>query len=131
MKKMLLFLFLMISTSLKAQTFTCTDLNYAGSDLSQREIQNEKKRTLGSKAVLSFFTKDLRLDCTNDNGKTESYVLDKSNDTEYKYSQKTSYGYIYRMVVKLKKQNSFVNGFTIYVYKDYKLQGTVTYKRDI
>ena len=114
----------------QAQTFVCSDLNVYSSDLSQKEIQDEKKRTLGSKAVLSVYDKYLKFVSTNNNGKSESYVLDKTNDSEYRYNEKTSYGYTYKMIIKLQKIVNYIKGFTIDVYKDNRLQGSVTYKRD-
>jgi len=114
----------------QAQTFVCSDLNFYSSDLSQKEIQDEKKRTLGSKAVLSVYDKYLKFVSTNNNGKSESYVLDKTNDSEYRYNEKTSYGYTYKMIIKLQKIVNYIKGFTIDVYKDNRLQGSVTYKRD-
>lgn len=120
----------LLSVAVQAQKFVCSDLNFYGSDLSQKEIQNEKKRTLGSKAVLDIYDNYLKIVSTYNNGKSESYVLDKVNDSEYKYSEKTSYGYTYKMVIKLQKYVAYIKGFTIDVYKDNKLQGKVTYKRD-
>lgn len=131
MKKIILiFTSLLICGVVQAQKFVCSDLNFYGSDLSQKEIQNEKKRSLGSKAVLDIYDNYLKIVSTYNNGKSESYVLDKVNDSEYKYSEKTSYGYTYRMVIKLQKYVAYIKGFTIDVYKDNKLQGKVTYKRD-
>lgn len=115
----------------QAQTFVCSDLSFYGSDLSQKEIQNEKKRTLGSKAVISVYDKYLKIVSTYNNGKSESYVLDKTSDSEYRYNEKTSYGYTYKMVIKLQKTVAFIKGFSIDVYKDNRIQGTVIYKRDI
>lgn len=116
---------------LQAQTFVCSDLSFYGSDLSQKEIQSEKKRTLGSKAVISVYDKYLKIVSTYNNGKSESYVLDKTSDSEYRYNEKTSYGYTYKMVIKLQKTVAFIKGFSIDVYKDNRIQGTVIYKRDI
>ena len=131
MKKILsIVVICLLSIAVQAQKFVCSDLNFYGSDLSQKEIQDEKKRTLGSKAVLDIYDNYLKIVSTYNNAKSESYVLDKVNDTEYKYSEKTSYGYTYRMVIKLQKYVAYIKGFTIDVYKDNKLQGKVTYKRD-
>ncbi len=116
--------------SINAQSFVCADLSFKGSDLTPKEIQNEKKNTLGSKATITVFDKYIKLVLTNNKGKVESYVLDKVNGAEYQYSEKTSYGYNYKMVVKLQKIVAYIKGFTVDVYKDYKLQGNLTFKRD-
>ena len=116
--------------SLKAQSFVCTDLSFYGSDLSPKEIQNEKMKSLGSKATITIFDKYIKSVFTNNKGRVESYVLDKVDDTKYQYSEKTSYGYNYKIVVKLQKMVAYIKGFTVEVYKDYKLEGTLTFKRE-
>ena len=129
MKKVIsIFVISLLSITIQAQTFVCTDINYYGSDLSPQKIQKEKAKYLGSKATLTFFDKSLKFSYTT-NGKTESIVLDKVNTSEYQAIEKRGND-VNKLVLKLNTWIEYIRSFTIEGYKNYSLEGTVTYKRD-
>lgn len=130
MKKVIsIFAISLLSISIQAQTFVCTDINYYGSDLSPQKIQKEKAKYLGSKATLTFFDNSVKLSMNQD-GKVESIVLDKVNNNEYQYIEKNRVGDVKKAVVKLNKWVEYIRSFTVEGYKNYSLQATATYKRD-
>ena len=119
---------LLICVVIQAQTFVCTDINYYGSDMTPQKIQREKAKYLGSKATLTFYDNSLKLS-VNEGGKTESIVLDKINGSEYQFTENRG-NYFRKIVCKLNKWVEYIRSFTIEVYKNHSLEGTVTYKRD-
>lgn len=119
---------LMLCFLAKAQTFVCTDIDYRGSDLTPQKIQKEKAKYLGSKATLAFYDKSVKLSTIED-GKVESIVLDKVNSNEYQAIEKKGNN-VRKIVLKLNKWVEYIRSFTVEVYKNYSLEGTVTYKRD-
>ena len=119
---------LLICVVIQAQTFVCTDIDYRGSDLTPQKVQKEKAKYLGSNATLTFYDKSLRLSTTT-NGKTESIVMDKVNANEYQAIEKRGNS-TNKLVLKLNKWVEYIRSFTLEVYKNYSLEGTVTYKRD-
>lgn len=130
MKKVIsIFVISLLSITIQAQTFVCTDINYYGSDLSPQKIQKEKAKYLGSKATLTFFDNSVKLSMNQD-GKVESIVLDKVNNNEYQYIEKNRVGDVKKAVVKLNKWVEYIRSFTVEGYKNYSLQATATYKRD-
>lgn len=129
MKKVIsIFVISLLSITIQAQTFVCTDINYYGSDLSPQKIQKEKAKYLGSKATLAFYDKSVKLSTTED-GKVESVVLDKVNDNEYQAIDKRGNN-VKKLVLKLNKWIEYIRSFTIEGYENYSLKATVTYKRD-
>ena len=130
MKKVIsIFAISLLSISIQAQTFVCTDINYYGSDMTPQKIQKEKAKYLGSKATLTFFDNSVKLSMNQD-GKVESIVLDKVNNNEYQYIEKNRVGDVKKAVVKLNKWVEYIRSFTVEGYKNYSLQATATYKRD-
>jgi len=119
---------LLICVVIQAQTFVCTDINYYGSDMTPQKIQREKAKYLGSKATLTFYDNSLKLS-VNEGGKTESIVLDKINGSEYQFTENRG-NYFRKIVIKLNKWVEYIRSFTIEVYKNHSLEGTVTCKRD-
>jgi hypothetical protein len=114
--------------TIQAQTFVCTDIDYRGTDLTPQKVQKEKAKYLGSKATLTFFDKSLKFSSTT-NGKTESVIMDKVNANEYQVIEKRGNS-TNKLVLKLNKWVEYIRSFTLEVYKNYSLEGTVTYKRD-
>ena len=128
MKKVIsIFAISLLSISIQAQTFVCTDINYYGSDMTPQKIQKEKAKYLGSKATLTFFDNSVKLSMNQD-GKVESIVLDKVNNNEYQYIEKNRVGDVKKAVVKLNKWVEYIRSFTVEGYKNYSLQATATYK---
>lgn len=119
---------LLICVVIQAQTFVCTDINYYGSDMTPQKIQREKAKYLGSKATLTFYDNSLKLS-VNEGGKTESIVLDKINGSEYQFTENRGNDFR-KIVIKLNKWVEYIRSFTIEVYKNHSLEGTVTCKRD-
>ena len=119
---------LLICVVIQAQTFVCTDINYYGSDMTPQKIQREKAKYLGSKATLTFYDNSLKLS-VNEGRKTESIVLDKINGSEYQFTENRGNDFR-KIVIKLNKWVEYIRSFTIEVYKNHSLEGTVTYKRD-
>lgn len=129
MKNLLLVtLLLSLCFTVQAQTFVCTDIDYRGTDLTPQKIQKEKAKYLGSKATLAFYDKSVKLSTIED-GKVESIVLDKVNSNEYQAIEKKGNN-VRKIVLKLNKWVEYIRSFTVEVYKNYSLEGTVTYKRD-
>lgn len=129
MKKTIIAFFLSLAAiTIQAQTFVCTDIDYRGSDLTPQKIQKEKAKYLGSKATLAFYDKSVKLSTIED-GKVESIVLDKVNSNEYQAIEKKGNN-VRKIVLKLNKWVEYIRSFTVEVYKNYSLEGTVTYKRD-
>ena len=129
MKKCFFTLFLLLSSiNIQAQTFVCTDITFYGSDMTPQKIQKEKAKYLGSNATLTFYDNSLRLSTTT-NGKTESIVMDKVNASEYQVIEKSGNN-TNKLVLKLNKWVEYIRSFTLEFYKNYSLEGTVTYKRD-
>ena len=114
--------------TIQAQTFVCTDIDYRGSDLTPQKIQKEKAKYLGSKATLAFYDKSVKLSTIED-GKVESIVLDKVNSNDYQAIEKKGNN-VRKIVLKLNKWVEYIRSFTVEVYKNYSLEGTVTFKRD-
>ena len=116
-------LFVSCSDDLK---FVCTDVSYTGTELSAKEIQKEKDKGLGSKISLHFYDNSVKLSAEND----ESLVLDKrSRDDIYEYSE-TKRGKTYRVVLTPEKWFGYIKAFTLSIYMNGSLEGTITYKRD-
>ena len=125
---MLSFLFSMI----QAQTFVCSDINFYNSDMTPQKIQKEKAKYLGSKATLTFYDKTLKIS-VKENGKTESLVLDKVNNNEYKIEEtkgKFPHSNTRKLVIKLNKWVEYIRSFTVESYNNYSLEMKATYKRD-
>lgn len=129
MKKVIsIFVISLLSITIQAQTFVCTDIDYRGSDMTPQKIQKEKAKYLGSKATLTFFDKSLKFSYTT-NGKTESIVMDKVNANEYQAIEKRGND-TNKLVLKLNTWVEYIRSFTIEGYKNYSLVATITYKRD-
>jgi hypothetical protein len=129
MKKIIIFIPVLILTlTIQAQTFVCTDIDYRGTDLTPQKVQKEKTRYLGSKATLTFFDKSLKFSFTT-NGKTESIIMDKVNANEYQAIEKRGNN-TNKLVLKLNTWIEYIRSFTIEGYKNYSLEATATYKRD-
>lgn len=119
----------LLSVTVQAQTFVCTDLNYYGSDLSPQKVQKEKAKYLGSKATITFYDNSLKLSMT-ENGKVESLVLDKISDNEYQYIENKGTNRVKRLVLKLNKLVAYIRSFTLEGYQNYSREMSATYKRD-
>jgi len=129
MKKIICISFLlMFFLDIQAQTFICTDIDYRGTELTPQKVQKEKAKYLGSKATLTFYDNSLKLS-VNEGGKKESIVLDKINGSEYQFTENRGNDFR-KIVIKLNKWVEYIRSFTIEVYKNHSLEGTVTYKRD-
>ena len=129
MKKIIIIIPLLILTlTIQAQTFVCTDIDYRGTDLTPQKVQKEKAKYLGSKATLTFFDKSLKFSFTT-NGKTESIIMDKVNANEYQAIEKRGNN-TNKLVLKLNTWIEYIRSFTIEGYKNYSLEVTATYKRD-
>ena len=129
--KRLLFIFtsLLICVVIQAQTFVCTDIDYRGKDLTPQKVQKEKAKYLGSKATLEFYDNTLKLSM-KEGERVESIVLDKVNGSEYTFLESKGNGNSRKIVLKLNKWVEYIRSFTVEVYKNYSLEGKVTYKRD-
>ena len=119
-------LVLLLCMEVQAQTFVCTDINYCGSDMTPQKIQKKKAKYLGSKATLTFYDKSLKI-TTEADGEIENIILDKVNDNEYQAIEKRGNN-TNKLVLKLNKWVEYIRSFTIEGYKNYSLEGTVTYK---
>ena len=129
MKKVIsIFVISLLSITIQAQTFVCTDIDYRGSDLTPQKVQKEKAKYLGSKATLTFFDKSLKFSFTT-NSRTESIIMDKVNANEYQVTEREGKN-LNKLVLKLNKWVEYIRSFTLEAYKNYSLEGTVTYKRD-
>lgn len=130
MKKLLsVVVICLLSVTVQAQTFVCTDINYYGPKYNPTSIQKNKARYLGSKATLTFFDKSLKISYT-ENGKTKSIVLDKFNDNEYHYYEKDLLGNVTKGVLKLQKWAAYIKSFTLESYNNNSLEAYATFKRD-
>lgn len=113
---------------IQAQTFVCTDINYFGSNYTPQTAQKNKAKYLGSKATLTFYDKSLKIS-TNTDGKIESVVLDKVNDSEYQAVEKRGNN-VKKLVVKLNKWVEYIRSFTLESYNNFSLEMNASYKRD-
>ena len=130
MKKMiLLYVLFLLSITIQAQTFVCTDINYYGPNYNPTSIQKNKARYLGSKATLAFYDKNLKISYS-EKGKTKSFVLDKVNDNEYHFYEKDLLGNVTKGVIKLQKWAAYIKSFTLESYKNNTLEVYATFKRD-
>jgi len=119
---------LLLCVAIHAQNFICTDISFYESDLSDRTIQKRKQEALGSKAVLSFFDKSLKITVTDGDGDVESVILDKVNDSEYQaYDRQRS---VNKIEIQLSKLFEYIRSFTLKEYKGYELVLEATFKRD-
>ncbi len=118
----------LLSVTVKAQTFVCTDINYYGSDYTPQKIQKNKAKYLGSKATLTFYDKSLKIS-TNTDGKIESIVLEKINNNEYQIVEYSGNN-VEKLVVKLNKWVEYIRSFTVETYKNYSLKMNASFKRD-
>lgn len=130
MKKVIsLLAFLLLSITIQAQTFVCTDINYYGPNYSPSSIQRNKARFLGAKVTLTFYDKSLKLSYS-EKGKTKTGVLDKVNDNEYQFYEKDLLGNVTKGVIKLQKWAAYIKSFTLESYKNNSLEVYATFKRD-
>ncbi len=130
MKKVIsLLAFLLLSITIQAQTFVCTDINYYGPNYNPSSIQRNKARFLGAKVTLTFYDKSLKLSYS-EKGKTKSGVLDKVNDNEYQFYEKDLLGNVTKGVIKLQKWAAYIKSFTLESYKNNSLEVYATFKRD-
>ena len=130
MKKVIsLLAFLLLSITIQAQTFVCTDINYYGPNYNPSSIQRNKARFLGAKVTLTFYDKSLKLSYS-EKGKTKSGVLDKVNDNEYQFYEKDLLGNVTKGVIKLRKWAAYIKSFTLESYKNNSLEVYATFKRD-
>ena len=131
MKKLIVFtLLLLFGVSIHAQTFVCTDINFYDSDLSSKTIQKRKQEALGSKAVLSFYDKSLKITLTDNDGDVESAILDKITDSEYVAIMNSGQQNMEKLEIKLTKLFEYIRSFTVKTYKSYRLDVEATFKRD-
>lgn len=131
MKKLVTFtLLLLFGVSIHAQTFVCTDINFYDSDLSSKTIQKRKQEALGSKAVLSFYDKSLKITLTDSDGDVESAILDKITDSEYVAIMNSGQQNMEKLEIKLTKLFEYIRSFTVKTYKSYRLDVEATFKRD-
>ena len=121
---------LLLCVAIHAQTFVCTDVNFYDSEITDRVLQERKKEALGSKAVLSFFDKNLKITITDGDGDVESLVLDRVNDSEYQVTNRRNQQSVERIEIKLSKLFEYIRSFTIKQYKRNSLIMDVTFKRD-
>lgn len=129
MKKVISFiLFSLLSITIHAQKFVCTDINYYGPNYNTTSIQKNKAKYLGSKATLTFYDKSLKIS-TNTDGKIESVVLEKVNNNEYQIVDKRGNN-VKKMVIKLNKLVEYIRSFTVESYNNYSLEMNATFKRD-
>lgn len=128
--KRLLFTFtsLLICVVIQAQSFVCTDINYYGSNYTPQTAQKNKAKYLGTKATLTFYDKSLKIS-TNTDGKIESVVLDKVNDSEYQALDKRGNN-VKKLVIKLNKWVEYIRSFTLESYNNFSLEMNATFKRD-
>jgi hypothetical protein len=130
MKKVItIFVISLLSITIQAQTFVCTDINYYGSKYNPTSIQKNKARYLGSKASLTFYDKSLKISYS-EKGKTNSFVLDKVNDNEYHYYEKDLLGNVTKGVLKLQKWAAYIKSFTLESYTNNSLEVYAIFKRD-
>ena len=130
MKKILLFISLLVlCLTVQAQTFICTDINYYGPNYNPTSIQRNKARFLGSKVILTFYDKSLKISYS-EKGKIKSGVLDKVNDNEYQFYEKDLLGNVTKGVIKLQKWAAYIKSFTLESYKNNSLEVYATFKRD-
>ena len=129
MKKAIIIIsILMLPFTIKAQTFVCTDINYYGSNYTPQTAQKNKAKYLGTKATLTFYDKSLKIS-TNTDGKIESVVLDKVNDSEYQAVDKRGNN-VKKLVIKLNKWVEYIRSFTLESYNNFSLEMNATFKRD-
>ncbi len=120
--------FLMLFITIQAQTFVCTDINYYGSNYTPQTAQKNRAKYLGTKATLTFYDKSLKIS-TNTDGKIESVVLDKVNDSEYQAVDKRGNN-VKKLVIKLNKWVEYIRSFTLESYNNFSLEMNATFKRD-
>ena len=129
----LMVLLLSFANTIEAQTFVCTDVYVYDSDKTDRDIQKIKKDALGSTCVLDFYDNSVKVTMTDNDGKSESLVLDKVDDSTYQI--KEQHGRLkgvpqYRTgVIKLQKWVAYIKSFTISIYDNDNLEIKVTFKR--
>ena len=121
-------LVLLLCMEVQAQTFVCTDINYYGSNYTPQTAQKNKAKYLGTKATLTFYDKSLKIS-TNTDGKIESVVLDKVNDSEYQALDKRGNN-VKKLVIKLNKWVEYIRSFTLESYNNFSLEMNATFKRD-
>ena len=92
-----------------------------------KEIQEERERTLGTKATITIFDNSLKLVSYKENGERRRPILyDKTEDGNYQYKKNSSFCY----VIKLNKLFGYIRSFKILVYENGKESGYVLYKRE-
>ena len=129
----LMVLLLSFANTIEAQMFVCTDVSVYDLDKTDRDIQKIKKDALGSTCVLDFYDNSVKVTMTDNDGKSESLVLDKVDDSTYqiKEQHRRLKGVPqYRTgVIKLQKWVAYIKSFTISIYDNDNLEIKVTFKR--
>ncbi len=75
-----------------------------------KEIQEERERTLGTKATITIFDNSLKLVSYKENGERRRPILyDKIEDGNYQYKKNSSFCY----VIKLNKLFGYIRSFKI------------------
>ncbi len=128
MKKIFLSLLLLVQFSIcSSQSFICTDFYAKSTMFTSKEIQEERERTLGTKATITIFDNSLKLVSYKENGERRRPILyDKTEDGNYQYKKNSSFCY----VIKLNKLFGYIRSFKILVYENGKESGYVLYKRE-
>ncbi len=128
MKKTFLLLLLSVQfTICFSQSFICTDFYAKSTRFTPNDIQEERNRTLGTKATLTIYDKTLKFVSYKENGeKHRPIVYDKAKDGNYQYKKNSSFSY----VIKLNKILGYIKSFKVIVYEDGKESGYIIYKRE-
>ena len=120
-------LFSFVST-VKAQTFVCTDISFYDTNMTDREIKKIKTDALGSTWFLEFYDNSLKVTISVKGDESPQLIFDKINDSKYQM-QDNRRGRHIQTVIELQKWIAYIKSFTIYSYENGKLRQKGTCKR--
>ena len=124
----LVVLLLSFVSTVKAQTFVCTDVSFYDTNMTDREIKKIKTDALGSTWFLEFYDNSLKVTISIKGDESPQLIFDKINDSKYQM-QDNRRGRHIQNVIELQKWIAYIKSFTIYSYENGKLQQKMTCKR--
>lgn len=128
---LVMLLFLFVST-VKAQTFVCTDVSFYDSNIPREEREAMRADALGGLGILTFYDKSVKMTfipCSNDK---VAIVLDKKNNSTYTLEEVRKNGYEHynaKRVVELQKWETEVKSFAFSYYTNGYLNYRLIFKR--